>query len=116
MFYIVEIVIVFIILFCYFPFIILQKYNNINWKEQLPDIPSHIGESVYPGIRLDTLAKIVPDSVPNSVSNKLPNTVPNFAPVPIISHNHVPNGIQVTKDEPVDAPRSVGIKQEGVNR
>lgn len=97
----------------YFPFFILQKYSNsqVNWKQQLPGIPSHIGESVYPGVRLVTLPKSIPYTVLNSMSNNLPNSVPNSVPVA-----NLPNGIQVSvsKDQSVDA--SVGNKQQAVNR
>lgn len=99
-------------------FIISQKYSNphINWKQQLPDIPSHIGEPVYPGVRLVTLPKSIPDSALNSTSNNLPNSVPNS--VPISSLNGAPIDIQVSvpKDQSVNAPITVGIKQEAVTR
>lgn len=116
--YIVDIFLTLVLTIVIFHFIISQKYSNphINWKQQLPDIPSHIGESVYPGVRLVTLSKSIPGSVLNSTSNTLPNSVPNS--IPISSHNDARIDIQVSvpKDQHVDAPITVGIKQTAVNR
>lgn len=81
------------------------------------DIPSHIGETVYPGIRLITLPESIPDSVLNIISNKLPNSLPNSVPAPVSSLNHIPNDIQVSlpEDLHVEAPKTVGSNQQAHN-
>lgn len=76
----------------------------------MPDIPSHIGEPVYPGVPLVSLPKSIPDGVLHIISNSVPKSVP----VPISSLNDTQ--VSVSKDQSVDAPTIVGIKQESVSR
>lgn len=101
-------------------FIISQKYYSphIKWIQQLPDIPSHVGEPVYPGIPLVSLPKKNPESVPNFKFNNLPNSVPNSVPIPVNSLNNVRNDKQVNvpKGQHVDASTNVRIIQKAVNR